>query len=403
MPPYVVEGFAAGRQPVREQIWAAGARDAVARANRLQITVTRIRLDWRGLAQYDLSPRKPSAAALAAWCQQFGAMVKAGIPVLPALRTLADLVAERSLRLLTVETASAVEQGQSLGAALERHAALLPPELVQSLAAAELSGQLERTLGALAASFERSATVRRKVAAALAYPTVVLILAIVALSVMLTLVLPRFTEIYRSMNDTLPAATLALLAFSGFVRAWGWALPLAAVVAGWGIRFAFRRSLALRRWWAALVLKAPIIGPIHRQEQSTRFIRTFSILVAGGLPTLQALSLAGRVLTNSVLAAAVQAAVNDGANGRRLAPAFRNGGLFPRLVTEMVAVGEETGSLETMMQRAADHGDQELQLALDRTTAVLEPLLIALLTVAVGSVLIPMLLPLLSLGQNARF
>lgn len=400
MPRYVCEGFDASLRPVKQGLAASDLRDALARTRRMNITVTRITLDWASLAQMDLLPERPPATALANFCRQLSAMLAAVMPVVRSLQTLSEVADSRPLKALALETAATIEEGSSLSQALTRQAKLLPPVMLHMVAAAEESGRLPEMLAAVAEQFDQEAAVRRKLISAMTYPAVVLLMAVAAQIFFLTYIIPQFDNVYQMMGGSLPASTQRLIFLSQLVRTHGWIIPLIAAAAGAVGLIAYRRVRGLQQLFGRLALRLPVLGPLNTKRQAARFIRTFGGLYGSGIPIVRALELAAGSLSNPLLIEVARRATAQVTAGEALAPVLRQSRLFPPIVVEMVAVGEETGTLDTMVLRAATQCESEVGEGLDRLTKLLEPLLILFLTISVGAVLIPTMLPVLQLSSQ---
>lgn len=400
MRPYICEGFDQGLRPVAERFQAASARDAVARAQRANIVVTGVRLDWRQLVQGDIGARKPKAKDLALFTRQLGTMLRSGIPMVRSLRVLAELTEGSVLKKSALETARYVEEGNSLADALQRNAQVFPGTMLRMIAAAEYSGSLEQTLDQLADQFEQEEFFRSKFISAMTYPAIVTTIGFGAQIGVLTMILPKFAAIYKDLGTELPAVTQLLMHVSNFLIHDGWMVPFLIIALVLGLRTLVRRSNWLRGQFAQLALRLPIFGPLNRKRQAARFVRTFAGLYASGVPIVTALEYAAGTLTNVLMVDAVKEVAGRAAQGGVLAPSFRKSGLFPTIVVEMVAVGEETSELDTMLLKAASQCEQEVRVTLERLTSLLEPLLMVFLTAAVGAVLVPTMLPVLTMGSH---
>lgn len=400
MPTYICTGFDPSLQPVRRRLQAPTRKEAMHRLQRMHVTVTDIRVDWRALLDAELMPSKLSADELHLFCDQLATMLGAGIAIVRSLRTLADLMQGRVTKRLALDLARRIEEGCSLTEALQYHEALLPPVLMRMVAAAEASGRLQETLVLLAAQFEQEADVRRKVKGAMTYPAFIMVMGIAANLFYLTVVLPQFSAIYADMGAELPAATRMLIKISAFLRSYGWALPLLVVGLWLVLRALIRKTPPLRKQIAAAALAAPILGDLNRKRQAATFMRTLAGLFGSGVPVVRALGLAGGTLTNPLLRSVADSAASRVAMGGQLTGAFRESRLFPPILVEMMAVGEESGDLEAMLLKAAAQVEAELKGALEQLGKVLEPLLIVILTGSVAAVFIPTMLPVLTLSSH---
>lgn len=400
MPAYICEGFDHGLKPVMQRLEAASVADAVARLQREQISVTRVRRDWQQLLHSQVTNEKPKLTELVAFCRQLATMIATGIPVVRGLRVLADLHTGRRLGRVALETAQHLEDGVSFADALQKNAWAFTPVMLRMIGAAELTGNLDQALNQLADQFEQEEYFRSKVISAMTYPAIVLAVAVAGQVLILTLIMPRFAAIYHDLGTPLPASTQFLMGISSYLVAYGWTLPL-IVIALWLLAgLAVRKVQVLRLLLARLELTAPIIGPLNRRRQSARFVRTFAGLYGSGVPIVTAMEFAAGSLSNPLLVDVVRQAAARAAHGGTLVPPFQQSRLFPPIMVEMLAIGEETGTVDTMLLRAASQSELEARITLERLTSVLEPVLVLILTGSVGAVLIPTLLPILTLANT---
>lgn len=331
--------------------------------------------------------------------QQLATLLGAGQPLDRALGILLDLPDTPEARRVVERVREAVRGGTPLSTALEQQHGTFSRLYVNLVRAGEAGGNLHESLRRLADYLERSAQLRSRVINAMIYPVILVVLVFASVTFLLAFVVPQFQALFESMNATLPWYSTAVLQVSLLVRGWWWALLLAAAgVAAWLVsRF---NDPATRRALDARVLGWKFPGDLIAKLDTARLARTLGTMVRNGVPLLSALNLSRPVLSNRVLAEAVEAAAEDVKTGSGLGYAMARQKCFPRLAVHMIQVGEESGELDTMLLKAADTFDQETANALDRLLAALVPLLTVLMTLAVGVIMISVLLPIYDLTNS---
>jgi type IV pilus assembly protein PilC len=336
---------------------------------------------------------------MAIFCRQFAIMNDTGIPVLQSLHILREQTTDRLLQKIISEAIVAVESGKSLSESFMSNADSLPPVMINMLIGAETSGSLDLTLERLADNFEKENQIREKVKSALAYPALVTAVSLLAVFIMLIYVVPVFVDVFDQMGATLPAVTRLLLAMSGIVRQHS--LLIVALL--------LLIFLAVKNIHKVKFLQAPVdmflfripgVGTIIKGVIISRFARTLSMLLHSGVPLLSALSIVENVVDNSRVAAELSGVRRQVEVGEKIAPALKNSKVFPPMVTGMIAVGEETGQLETVLEKLGAYYDQNIESVINRLSSLLEPGLICLVGLMVGFVALSIYLPLFQLSGS---
>jgi type IV pilus assembly protein PilC len=289
-----------------------------------------------------------------------------------------------------------VEQGVSLSEAMSKHPRTFNALFVSMVRAGEASGTLDSVLVRLADNIEREVSLRRQIKSAMTYPIVVMVMVFLILTAMLLFVVPTFKDLYAQLGGTLPLPTRLLIALSDAVKSFFIFFILGIV----GLAFLFRRwkrSDKGRLTWDRLKLRVPIFGPLFHKTAMSRFARTLSVLNRSGVPILQALDIVEETVGNAVVAEAVkdlQAGVKE---GESLATPLSRHAVFPAMVVQMMAVGEETGALDTMLEKVAIFYDEEVTAAVESLTSLIEPVMIAVVGGAVGAIVVSLYLPLFNI------
>ena len=342
--------------------------------------------------------RRSGRAQLVLSTRQLATLVKAGMPLLRALRTVAEQLDPGPLRDVFGAVASDVEAGVKLSEALSSHPRWFPPFYVNMVRAGEVGGLLDEILKRLAELMEKQSRLRDRVKSALMYPAFVMVAAVGILLVLMVFVVPTFLGMFTELGSNLPWPTLILITTCNVVRTWWWIVLLGLAALGALIRM-FLQTPPGRRLADQAALAAPGFGSLVERIIIARFARTFGTLISSGVPILSALETVRATVTNVVIDDALQEVEHSLKVGESLARPMELSGVFPPLVTRMVALGEETGQLDRMLMQVADSYEEEVEVQLAGLTQLLEPMLIVFVGGIVGFIVIAMFLPLMSLTK----
>jgi type IV pilus assembly protein PilC len=343
--------------------------------------------------EFTLRPGKVKLKDLAVFSRQFATMVNSGLPLLRTLSILEEQTESTQLKKVLTEVRLDVERGNSLSGALGAHQRTFPALYVSMCRAGETAGNLDQVLLRLADTLESEVSLRHKIKSAMTYPIVVFSLVILILAAMLLFVVPTFEDLYSSLGGTLPLPTRILLSVSEAFRNFFWLFILVIV----GGIFLFRRWLKTergRRAFDRFKLRVPIFGTLFQKTALARFARTLGVLSKSGVPILQSLEIVQDTVKNSVVADAVRDVQSGVKEGESIAAPLANHKVFPPMVVQMMAVGEETGALDSMLEKIADFYEEEVAAAVESLTALIEPVMIAVVGGAVGLIVISLYLPL---------
>jgi type IV pilus assembly protein PilC len=345
----------------------------------------------RGL-NIELTKKKIKLKELAVFSRQFATMVNSGLPILRALSILASQTSNPELAKTLNECRVDIEQGASLSAAMGKHPKAFNDLYVSMVKSGETGGSLDNVLLRLADMIENEVKLRGKIKSAMTYPIAVVALVSLILSAMLLFVVPQFKSIYGQLGGTLPMPTRALLLVSDIFKKF-WYVVLIGIFAG---RFFFRRWKATppgRASVDAFKLRVPVFGSLFHKTALARFAGTLSMLLRSGVPILQALDIVTDTVNNKVISKAVndvQASVRE---GESMAKPLAKHKVFPPMVVQMMAVGEDTGALDSMLHKISEFYDQEVEATTEALTALIEPLMIAVLGGIIGSMIIALYMP----------
>ena len=341
---------------------------------------------------------KVTALDIAVFARQLATMMSAGIPMVQAFEIIGNGHEKPAMQKLVLDVKGSIEGGSTLHESLAKHPLHFDDLFVNLVAAGEQAGALETLLDKIATYKEKTEALKKKIKKALFYPAAVLIVAVIVSCVLLIFVIPQFEALFKGFGADLPAFTQMVVNMSRFMQHQGW---LVLLVTGTGI-YAFlyfhKRSRNMRRGIDRAMLKFPIIGPILVKAAIARFARTLSTMFAAGVPLVEAMQSVAGATGNIAYEEATLRMKDEVATGQRLQRAMENTGLFPNMVVQMIAVGEESGSLDTMSAKVAEFYESEVDNAVDSMSALLEPMIMAILGVLVGGMVIAMYLPIFKLG-----
>lgn len=333
------------------------------------------------------------AKDLTIFTRQFATMINAGLSLTKCLGILAAQTEKRELREIIAQLSRDVEAGQSLSDAMMMHPKVFPPIFYNMVRAGEVGGVLDSMLLRIADFFEADANLKARIKSAMTYPIVIGVLVVGVLIAMMVFVVPTFQGMFSSAGEELPLPTQIIVGVSEFVRGPGGIVLVVAVIA---LVLVFRWWKATEKGryaWHSFLLKVPIASPIIRKTAVARFTRTFSTLVAAGVPILTAMDIVGDTAGNEVVARAVQAARASVKEGDTIARPLGDSPVFPSMVVQMIAVGEETGALDEMLTKVADFYEAEVSAAVESLTSVLEPVIMVVMGAMVGFIVIALYLP----------
>lgn len=344
--------------------------------------------------------RGVSTLELALATRQLATLVGAGIPLVEALGALTEQVEGTRLKSVIGAVRDRVNEGVTLADAMAA-SGVFSDLFVSMVRAGEAGGALEQVLERLAAYLEGQVRLQNRVMGIVMYPLMMLGFSMVVVGILVMFVLPQITELLLSLNAPLPLPTRVIIALSEFARGWWWAVALVLVAAGAGLRAAIRTDRGRIRW-DAFRLRVPVLGRVVRQLAISRFARTLSTLLAGGIPIVKAMDISRLVANNAIVGRAVSKAAESLTEGATLAGPLRASGEFPPLVIHMVDVGERSGELERMLAKIAESYDEQVESSITRLTALLEPLLILLMVGIVIVIILAVLLPMLQLTGSIQ-
>lgn len=329
---------------------------------------------------------------LAVFSRQFATMLNSGLSLLRALTILEEQTESRALRETLTLVRQDVEVGNALSAALAKHQDIFPPLMINMIKAGEVGGFLDGVMLQIAENFEAEHKLRSKVKSAMTYPVVVFVMAILAVVGMLIFVVPTFADMFKSLGGELPAPTQILVAMSNGLKTAGPVL-LVLVIVLYFVWHRVKNKEQVRRVVDPLKLKIPIFGLLFQKIALSRFTRNLGTMISSGVPILQSLDIVADTTGNIVVRDAVRDIQDSVRSGESLSEPLTKHPVFPPMVVQMMAVGEDTGALDTMLHKISDFYDQEVESTTDALASLIEPLMIAFLGGIVGSMIIALYMP----------
>lgn len=342
--------------------------------------------------------KKIKLKELAIMSRQMATMIGSGLSLLRTLNILAEQTENSALAKILEQVRDEVETGVSTSDAFAKHAEVFPPLMISMIRAGEAGGFLEGALDSIAVNFEKEVKLKGKIKSALTYPVIVLIMSLISVVAMLVFIVPVFQKMFTSLGGKLPLPTMMLVYLS---QAMVWIGPLMIVIF---IAFSIwwpknKNTERVRKRLDPLKLRLPVFGLLMKKIAIARFSRNFSDMIRAGVPILRALQIVGETSGNWVIQQSLEKVAESVRQGHSLAAPLSDYPVFPPMVTQMIAVGEDAGSLEVMLNKIADFYDQEVEAATEQLTAMIEPLMVAFLGVVIGSMVVALYLPIFNISK----
>lgn len=336
------------------------------------------------------------ARDLSVFTRQFVSILHAGVPIVSALEMLVEQTENKQLKKAIMDTQIMVERGERLADAMRNQGKIFPPIFINMIEAGEASGSLEISLDRMSIHFEKEAKLKALTKKALIYPIMLGVVAIGVIILMLGFVIPSFVKMFEDMDMKLPIATRIIIKISDFLINW-WYLIVAIIVAVVLGIVAVVRTDKGEHFFAKLGLRIPLFGKLKVKSASARFTRTMSTLLASGIPLMEAVDITARTMDNTIIKETLMSSKEEIARGVPLSVPLQASGIFPPMVYHMIKIGENTGNLENMLTKVADYYDEEVEVATQSLTAVMEPVIIIFLAVVVGGLALAILQPVFSM------
>jgi len=403
------------RKPTTEQLvvfaWeGTDRRGGKVKGETRALSITMVRADLRRQGVNPTKVRKKAqplfgggrkrirAGDIAVFSRQLATMMTAGVPLVQSFDIVGRGHENPAMQDLILAIKQNIESGATMAESLGKHPLYFDDLFCNLVAAGEQAGVLDILLDKIATYKEKIESIRGKIKKALFYPAAVILVAIAVTAVLLVFVIPQFKELFTSFGADLPAFTRLVIAASDLLREWWWAVLLGLAALVYGVRHAFKRSRKLRELVDRIVLRIPIIGAILNKASLARFARTLSTMFAAGVPLVEALESVSGATGNSVYQEAVLKMREEVATGQALQLSMRQRDLFPHMVIQMTAIGEESGALDEMLGKVADFYEEQVDNAVDSLSSLLEPIIMVVIGGLVGSLVVAMYLPIFKMA-----
>ncbi|HET9644409.1 MAG TPA: type II secretion system F family protein [Burkholderiaceae bacterium] len=386
------EGKDKNGKTLRGEIRSGGEAAVSASLRRQGILVTKVKKRRTG------GGKAIKQKDIAIFTRQLATMMKAGVPLLQAFDIVARGSTNPKLTRLLNDIRSDVETGTSLSAAFRKHPLYFDALYCNLIEAGEAGGILEQLLERLAIYQEKTMALKQKIKSALIYPVAVMVVAFIVLTVIMIFVIPAFKDVFKSFGADLPAPTLVVIAMSEFFVQYWWLIF--GVIGGGGYMFmqSWRRSEKMQKAMDRLLLRIPVFGDLINKSVIARWTRTLSTMFAAGVPLVEALDSVGGASGNAVYVEATDQIQRDVSTGSALTTSMQSSGVFPTMVLQMTAIGEESGSLDHMLGKAAEFYEEEVDEMVKGLSSLMEPFIIVILGVLIGGIVVSMYLPIFKLG-----
>lgn len=394
---FVWEG--ADRSGARQKGELASRSELMARAELRRQGIRVIKLKKKAKPLFGGGKKKIVTKDIAIFSRQLATMLSAGVPLVQAFDIVGRGHDNPSMQELILGIKADVEGGSPLAEALGKHPLYFDELFCNLVHAGEQAGVLETLLHKIAEYKEKTESIKGKIKKALTYPTAVLVIAVIVTVILLIFVVPQFEELFKGFGADLPAFTKLVISMSRFLQD-SWYIVFGVIAAvGYGFIQLKKRSQPFNRFLDRLILQIPVIGAIMHKAAIARFSRTLSTMSAAGVPLVEALQSVAGATGNIIYSTAVLQMRDDVSTGTQLQMSMRQANLFPNMVVQMVAIGEESGSLDSMLGKVADFYEEEVDNAVDSLSSLIEPMIMALLGVIVGGLVVAMYLPIFKLGS----
>ncbi|THB69254.1 MAG: type II secretion system F family protein [Gammaproteobacteria bacterium] len=396
IPTFAWEGKDKKGNKIKGETIAANPMLVKADLRRQGITPSKVKKKSDLFASANKKPIKPGDIAV--FSRQLATMISSGVPIVQAFDIIGKGHDNPSMQEMVLSIKNDVEQGNTLAEALSKHPRHFDELFVNLISAGEQSGALESLLDKIATYKEKTESIKKKIKKAMFYPTAVLVVAFVVTAVLLIWVVPQFAQIFKNFGAELPAFTQFVMRLSDLFVEY-WYMIFGGVILGvFGFIEGKHRFPKFKYFVDRVLLRAPIFGAILNKAAVARFARTLSTMFAAGVPLVDSLSSVAGAAGNIVYSNAILDMKDKVSTGQQLQLAMKQTGLFPSMVVQMVAIGEESGSIDTMLNKVADFYEEEVDAAVDGLSSLLEPLIMVVLGVLVGGLVIAMYLPIFQMG-----
>ncbi len=393
---FIWEGFDKQNKKTKSQISAKS--EAIARAELRRMGMRVIKIKPKPKPLFNAKAKKIGTADIAIFARQLATMLEAGVPLVQSFEIIGKGHDNASMSEMLLSIKTDIEGGDTLAQALSRKPLQFDELFCNLVEAGEQAGVLETLLDKIATYKEKTESIKKKIKKALTYPIAVLIVAFIVTAILLLFVVPVFEDMFKSFGANLPEFTQMVIAMSKWLQQWWWAVVLVIIATSFTFSYFKKRSKPFNHFLDKTLLKLPVVGAILNKSAIARFARTLGTMSAAGVPLVEALASVAGACGNIVFYEALMKIRDDVSTGQQLQFSMLQTGIFPNMVVQMVAIGEESGSIDNMLAKVADFYEEEVDNMVDNLSSMMEPIIMAILGVLVGGLIVAMYLPIFKLG-----
>ena len=358
-----------------------------------------IERDVQSEAQIEIFKQKVKKKDLALFCRQFYTMISAGLGIVPCLEILVSQTQNKTFKNAIADTYEEVQKGLTLSESMKKHNNVFPTILISMVEAGEVSGNLDTIMLRMAEHFEKENKIENKVKSSMVYPAVLAVVTVAVVIFMLVFIMPTFVGMFEGSGTELPGLTQMLINMSNSLKTY-WYIYTAVIIAiVFGISM-YKKTEEGTRFFDSLKLRLPVVKGTSTMLATSRFTRTLSTLMSSGIPLIQAMEVVSRVVNNSIIEERLISGIENIRKGVSLSRTVKDVGIFPPMVDSMIRIGEESGSLDSMLYKTADFYDEEVEASIQRLTSMIEPLMIVVMGLLIGFIVIAMYLPMFSMAST---
>jgi len=363
--------------------------------------VISIERDVQSEAQIEIFKKKVKKKDLSLFCRQFYTMISAGLGIVPCLEILVAQTENKTFKNAIADTYEDVQKGLTLSESMRKHTNVFPTILVSMVEAGEVSGNLDTIMLRMAEHFEKENKIENKVKSSMVYPAVLGIATIAVVIFMLIFVMPTFIGMFEGSGTELPAPTQMLINLSNSLQSY-WYIYIAVTAAIVILISTYKKTKEGRRFFDSMKLKLPVVRKTTAMLATSRFTRTLSTLMSSGIPLIQSMEVVSRVVNNAIIEERLMKGIDSIRKGITLSRTVKDVRVFPPMVDSMIRIGEESGSLDDMLYKTADFYDEEVETSMQKLTAMIEPIMIIVMALIIGTIVIAMYLPMLSMSSTVQ-
>ncbi|MFQ3676141.1 MAG: type II secretion system F family protein [Endomicrobiia bacterium] len=402
MPKYIYKARTSSGKIVSDKAEANTQREIIDRLKSLKYVVIEIKEFKENplknlIGKLNPFKNKIKSMDLTLFSRQLATLVTSGVPLVQGLVILEEQFESENFRNVLKSIRTDIESGISISEAMRKHPNAFSELYIAMVHAGEVGGILDQVLERLSVYLESSEALKSKVKGAMTYPMMILFVAVLAVTILLTFVVPQFSKMFLEMGQKLPTPTVMLIEISNFLKKWIFVIVIIVIIIASILRKMYKTKPKFTFKVDSLMLKVPVFSNVIRKTAVAKFTRTLGTLIKSGVPILQAMETVAKTSGNKVIEKAITEAKESIKEGERIAEPLKRSGVFPPMVIQMISIGEETGALDTMLTKVADFYDQEVESAITGLTNMIEPLIIVFMAAVVGSIVVAMFLPMFSL------